>query len=1158
MKDTKQFRERFKRWKEGTPIESIYDHGRPTYSDNMELLAQTMAKNWDNIKGEFKPSAGYVGSAYSNGKDDRTYIGGSDQEVVITPGKSYTNPYTGQYTQATESYAQPIASKDPYVDYQFYSPTGNSIVQTINSAPKWQQYWADQEGGRVSNAMHQAAPKVLDLLMSIDAVARLPELALEIPEIYKAVKYRAQQGLRRISPSYDLYRTIGETTPKISNRFISTDGQGSYDLFDPFGRKIGGASLFKNNREGTKSVGFISKHKKKANKVTEDIYNTAVQDITSAGGKGLESGWDLMSPERTLSVTKKFPHQVIGTSQGHDVRLLTGTTSRPLPRRISGNHYQEIAPEPTVQYNEITGEFEAVPPKTMVEDQLAITWKDAVRTPKITKANAASITPELNTIQELPNGYSLALEDALKDINFDFEVTGTPRTWWDIMLKKKPEIAREKWKQLGLDKNPNQIISDRTSLEGVKNIFNSNWYSNRLSNVSNNSRSIINQFNKNIDNTTMFARDPGLEFGLEADGRTIPRLNFGIGVDGTPTQILKNNVLIHPDALSRNGRFQHYSDEMLDELIKHEGLHASSGVGIQLPKEIKLNNAQYHMTPKEGINANRRQYLDIDDEQRVRLLKFADIAEKKFKGDYEKAYKYLEDNYYTWAANDVPQDVMELLYYFNKPEVIDAAKHVLSVAPLGLGLGAATLSKKKRYVKGKDDNELPEVVVTPTKQDDIRVAQMRNIVPNNRLRKELYDYMNSTGGKMDILPLNDRVDRFIELWNYSNRPKIKDMYKDRYGDWVNMKDDGTSRAYYSPYYNTMYLGDDDKGYTILSELAHAYQRNSKNSVLLKTTVPFEKLMHQVNNDKKDKYGRNGYNRIGNLEYNAHKLIQPSIDEYIFGYNDVSGVDDYLNIYNTPTKQFYEILRDNVQNVLNTTPKSKYPELYDPYSSYARGKDGDGDGDGDILGLKVPYWAETTASFVPILGTAMDIKEAIQNPSWSNIGTAGLSLLSDLSGTALIRGAFKASSYASKIKKAEKTVHKLYKTAGKTEDYSRLIKAQDNLRKLEKEADALGVMDIAPQIFNKFMLSLPIILDASVNADQHGLNPPPQSTGSYAHGKDSGIYIKPSKRGTFTAAAKKRGMSVQGFASKVLNNPSNYSKAMRKKAQFAKNASKFKH
>lgn len=59
-------------------------------------------------------------------------------------------------------------------------------------------------------------------------------------------------------------------------------------------------------------------------------------------------------------------------------------------------------------------------------------------------------------------------------------------------------------------------------------------------------------------------------------------------------------------------------------------------------------------------------------------------------------------------------------------------------------------------------------------------------------------------------------------------------------------------------------------------------------------------------------------------------------------------------------------------------------------------------------------------------------------------------------------------------------------------------------------------------------------------------------------KGGGIYIKPSKRGTFTAAAKKRGMGVQQFASKVLANKDRYSKAMVRKAQFAKNSTKFKH
>lgn len=54
----------------------------------------------------------------------------------------------------------------------------------------------------------------------------------------------------------------------------------------------------------------------------------------------------------------------------------------------------------------------------------------------------------------------------------------------------------------------------------------------------------------------------------------------------------------------------------------------------------------------------------------------------------------------------------------------------------------------------------------------------------------------------------------------------------------------------------------------------------------------------------------------------------------------------------------------------------------------------------------------------------------------------------------------------------------------------------------------------------------------------------------------GIHIKPSKRGTFTAAATKHGMGVQEFASKVLANKDDYSPAMVKKANFAKNASKW--
>jgi hypothetical protein len=55
---------------------------------------------------------------------------------------------------------------------------------------------------------------------------------------------------------------------------------------------------------------------------------------------------------------------------------------------------------------------------------------------------------------------------------------------------------------------------------------------------------------------------------------------------------------------------------------------------------------------------------------------------------------------------------------------------------------------------------------------------------------------------------------------------------------------------------------------------------------------------------------------------------------------------------------------------------------------------------------------------------------------------------------------------------------------------------------------------------------------------------------------SGIHIKPSKKGTFTKAAKK-GESTQAHASRVLNDP-NASAAMKKKANFARNAAKWHH
>jgi Zn-dependent oligopeptidase len=59
-------------------------------------------------------------------------------------------------------------------------------------------------------------------------------------------------------------------------------------------------------------------------------------------------------------------------------------------------------------------------------------------------------------------------------------------------------------------------------------------------------------------------------------------------------------------------------------------------------------------------------------------------------------------------------------------------------------------------------------------------------------------------------------------------------------------------------------------------------------------------------------------------------------------------------------------------------------------------------------------------------------------------------------------------------------------------------------------------------------------------------------------KKGGIHIKPENRGKFTASAKHAGMGVQEFAGHVLANKEDYSTTQIKRANFARNSTKFKH
>ena len=113
--------------------------------------------------------------------------------------------------------------------------------------------------------------------------------------------------------------------------------------------------------------------------------------------------------------------------------------------------------------------------------------------------------------------------------------------------------------------------------------------------------------------------------------------------------------------------------------------------------------------------------------------------------------------------------------------------------------------------------------------------------------------------------------------------------------------------------------------------------------------------------------------------------------------------------------------------------------------------------------------------------------------------------------------------------------------------SNLFKTQKNNNQATSAAEEYNeALDEAQQNY------LNNIATANINMQQRNLRN--QLASSFAGGGK--IYIKPENKGKFTAAAKARGMGVQEFASKVLANKEDYSPLMVKRANFARNASRW--
>ena len=158
------------------------------------------------------------------------------------------------------------------------------------------------------------------------------------------------------------------------------------------------------------------------------------------------------------------------------------------------------------------------------------------------------------------------------------------------------------------------------------------------------------------------------------------------------------------------------------------------------------------------------------------------------------------------------------------------------------------------------------------------------------------------------------------------------------------------------------------------------------------------------------------------------------------------------------------------------------------------------------------------------------------------------------------------------KRAKKLNYQIHAANNKNliafEDKAKSIDTQNDLRAMANFSAFGGPIDmwgygsgaIGYELANENLdiKSMDALNDSKITSLPNSFNFPELNTNINTFATGGGIHIKPSKRGTFTAAAKRHGKSVQAFASQVLANKEDYSPAMVKKANFAKNASKWHH
>lgn len=124
-------------------------------------------------------------------------------------------------------------------------------------------------------------------------------------------------------------------------------------------------------------------------------------------------------------------------------------------------------------------------------------------------------------------------------------------------------------------------------------------------------------------------------------------------------------------------------------------------------------------------------------------------------------------------------------------------------------------------------------------------------------------------------------------------------------------------------------------------------------------------------------------------------------------------------------------------------------IRDTYNKYAEG----GPREDKVLSTGNSY-ADAALGFVPFVGSAMEIEDAIREPSLMNIGSAAFSVGTDLLGLSLLRGGVKAYKLARAAKKAHNEFKAISTKSNVSKAYKILVTPNLNPKKYEAASKTL--------------------------------------------------------------------------------------------------------